>query len=384
LIEKLIRPVAQSRTRVDRRHARFFAVAVPLMSLVFVLFAGEVAVRIWHYLRWDIAFLDGQPRNLRNLSSISPDPVLGWRATPQYRFDGTRSTSNGAKYHVKTSQSAEGFRAFGNLASGRPRVFVIGDSFTQAPEDVSDGKTYYDQLKALGMEVFAYGGSGYGSLQEFMILDRYYNLVKPDLIVWQYSTNDLVNNSAELETASRINNNGMVRPYLVGATIRQLLPKSRAMAVQQVAIRYCRVCYILLNRYDRLRASVALDTVEMHTSPGESAYPMFVHAMVVTDTIMGMVRNRVGSVPVVGFIVGSGYPYGPEYVEALTAISRRHNIVLLDIQGAVSAAARGGRDVRAADGAHWSEEGHRVAGEALRHSLEASGVMVRLFHPGAS
>jgi hypothetical protein len=356
------------------------------MSLVFVLSAGEVIVRIWHYFRWDIAFLDGQPRNLRNLSSISPDPVLGWRATPNYRFDGIRSTSNGTKYHVKTSQSAEGFRAFGDLASSRPRVFVIGDSFTQAPEDVSDGKTYYDQLKTLGVEVFAYGGSGYGSLQEFMILDQYFDLVKPDLIVWQYASNDLVNNSPELETASKINNNGLVRPYLVDAAVQHLLPKSRAMAVQQVAIRYCRVCYILLNRYDRLRAAVALDTVEMHTSPGEPAYSMFVHAMDVTDTIMGMVRNRAGSVPVVGFIVSSSstYRYGPEYVETLTAISRKHNIVLLDIQGAVLAAERGGRDVRAADGGHWNEEGHRVAGEALRDSLEASGAIHHLLHPGPS
>jgi hypothetical protein len=101
----------------------------------------------------------------------------------------------------------------GDVASDKPRVFVIGDSFTQAPEDASDGKTYYSDLKKLGLEVFAYGGSGYGSLQEFMILDRYYNVVKPDLIVWQYSTNDVVNNSPELETASRVNNNGMVRPY---------------------------------------------------------------------------------------------------------------------------------------------------------------------------
>jgi hypothetical protein len=354
------------------------------MSLAFVLMAGEVAVRSWHYLRWDIAFLDGQPRNLGKLSSISPDPVLGWRATPNYGFEGIRRRSNGTTYHTKTSQTTEGFRLFGDLTSDRPRVFVIGDSFTQAPEDASDDKTYYSGLKALGLEVFAYGGSGYGSLQELMILDRYYNLVKPDLIVWQYSTNDLVNNSSELETASSINNNGTVRPYLIGGAIHYVLPTSRAMALQEFAIRYCRVCYILLNRYGRLRALVTLDTVEMHTSPGESAHPMFVRAMTVTDTIMGNVRNRVGLVPIVGFIVGSGYPYGPEYQDALIAISKRHNILLFDVQGAVSAAERGGRDVRAADGSHWNEEGHRIAGEALRYSLEASGVMRHLHHLGPS
>jgi len=40
-----------------------------------------------------------------------------------------------------------------------------------------------------------------------------------------------------------------------------------------------------------------------------------------------LVRNRVGSVPVVGFIVGSDTKsqYGPEYVETLTAVSQKHH-----------------------------------------------------------
>jgi hypothetical protein len=36
---------------------------------------------------------------------------------------------------------------------------------------------YYSHLNALRFEVPAYGGGGYGRLQEFMILDDYYNLV---------------------------------------------------------------------------------------------------------------------------------------------------------------------------------------------------------------
>jgi hypothetical protein len=111
---------------------------------------------------------------------------------------------------------------------------------------------------------------------------------------------------------------------------------------------------------------------------------MFLQAAAVTDTIMGMVRRRVGSVPVVGFIVGSGYPYGPEYVDALTAISKKHDIVLFDIEDAVLAAERAGRNIRAADGAHWNELGHQIAGEALEHSLETSGVLPHLLHPGPS
>ena len=104
---------------------------------------------------------------------------------------------------------------FGKLSSAKPRVFVIGDSFTQATA-ASDQQTYYAVLqRLLDVEVFAYGGGGYGSLQEFMILDRYLDLIKPSLILWQFCTNDFINNSPELETGSVINNNGIVRPYWV-------------------------------------------------------------------------------------------------------------------------------------------------------------------------
>jgi hypothetical protein len=265
------------------------------------------------------------------------------------------------------SQDKNGFRVFGDADSDRPRVFVIGDSFTQAVE-VSDDKAYYASLQE-AFEVFAHGGGGYGGLQEFMILDRFYDLIKPDLIVWQYSTNDLVNNLPELETASTINNNGLVRPYWVGGRVVHVLPKSFATTVREAALRYCRVCYFVLNRIDRLRARVSLNTVETETSPGERSHDLFRRAVDVTDQIMGMVRTRAGSVPIVGFIVDGGYPYGSEYVEALTEISQRHNILLLDVERPVVTAEAEGISVRAEDQSHWNETGHGIAGEALRYSL---------------
>ena len=81
---------------------------------------------------------------------------------------------------------------------------------------------------------------------------------------------------------------------------------------------------------------------------------------------MEQVRTRAGSVPIVGFIVGTGDPYGPEYEEGLKEISRRHNIILFDnIDRAVLNAEHKEAIVRAADGAHWNELGHHIAGEAI-------------------
>jgi hypothetical protein len=351
-----------------RKHAVF---ALPVLSITLLLLVGEVAIRVWHLVRWDISLLEGLPRNAGRMSSISADPQLGWRPTADYRFEGRKESADGSPYFVEVSQDANGFRVFGDPGSRKPKVLVIGDSFTQAV-DASDAKTYYAWLESLGLEVFAYGGGGYGTLQEFMVLQKYYDVIRPGLIVWQFSTNDLINNSPALEAASTINNNDMLRPYWVDGEIRYIVPRSSASSVRQTAHRYCRLCYMVLNRYDRVRADMSLQTVETETSPGEPASRLFADAERVTDGIMGMVREQVGSTPVVGFVVGAGDPYGPEYVDTLNAIAKKHDITMIDVEGAVLAAEQAGRIVRAADGAHWNEAGHQIAGQALAGALQST------------
>jgi hypothetical protein len=58
---------------------------------------------------------------------------------------------------------------------------------------VSDGDTYYAIIKRkLDAEVFAYGAGGFGTLQEYMILDRYVDMIHPSLILWQFCLNDFI------------------------------------------------------------------------------------------------------------------------------------------------------------------------------------------------
>jgi len=353
-------------SKKPRRYIRFL---LPLASLFLLLVMGELALRTWHYFRWHVSFLEGQPGDLRNLSPITVDAQLGWRATPNYRFSGKKRSADKTEYSVDMSQDANGFRMFGDLTSSARRVFVIGDSFTQAVQ-VSDDKTYYAPLKALNMNVFAYGGGGYGSLQEYMILDKYFDVIKPDLIIWQYSTNDIVNNSPELEAASTINNNDMVRPYLVDETVQYILPRNHAAALRLFALRYSRLLYIILNSMDRLRTTLPLHTVEMESSPGEVAHPQFLKALATTDEIIGKVRRRVGRVPIVGFIVGADkVVYGPEYIEGFQKVSLNHQVMLADVEYEVLKADRLGTVVIAEDKAHWNEMGHHIASLALTKFL---------------
>ena len=199
-----------------------------------------------------------------------------------------------------------------------------------------------------------------------MILDRYLDLIKPSLILWQFCTNDLINNSPELETGSVINNNGMVRPYWVNHQINYILPKQHAVDLQLLALQYCRLCYVVMNRLDRLQAANSKHTIETDTGVGKRAHAAFVESVKTTDEIMGMVRKRAGSTPIVGFLVGAWSPMGPEYVEAIDEVSRHNHILLLgDVDQAVQAGEEKGAVARAADGGHWNELGHRLAGEAI-------------------
>jgi hypothetical protein len=345
---------------------RYLTLLLPFLSVVFGVLAAEATLRFYHFLTWDISLIDGQPRKMGGLSPIIMDAELGWRATENYQHEGTRNNSAGKPYALKISQNRQGFRMFGQQSSGKPRVFVIGDSFTQATA-VSDDKTYYSVIsELLDIEVFAYGGGGYGTLQEWLIFDRYFDSLKPDLVLWQFSTNDFINNSPALETASRINNNGMIRPYWINHRIDYILPKQSMVNLRLFALQYCRICYVALSRVDRLFADKLKTTVETETSTGGSAHAAFRASVDITAEIMTMARRRAASIPMVGFIVGLGQPYGPEYEQGFKEISRSLKIILLDdVERAVLTAEQKGVVVRAADGAHWNESGHRIAGEAI-------------------
>lgn len=96
------------------------------------------------------------------------------------------------------------------------KILFVGDSITHAHE-VSTGKAYYDVFEELVKDqysVFAAGVGGYGNLQEYLIIKNLHSEIKPDIIFWQLSGNDAINNVFELERSQLNNNNQRPRPYL--------------------------------------------------------------------------------------------------------------------------------------------------------------------------
>ena len=58
--------------------------------------------------------------------------------------------------------------------------------------------------KELGIEVFAYGAGGYGTLQEYLILDEVIDEIQPTTMFWQFCNNDFTDNDHALEVASTL------------------------------------------------------------------------------------------------------------------------------------------------------------------------------------
>ena len=345
--------------------------------LLFVI--GEASFRAYRFYKDTIR---RSQASSQHSSPLSLDKKLGWRSTENYTSEENEKDAAGVKHSVRYETGNYGFRVFGDPTSKKTKVFFIGDSFTQGRQ-VSNDETYYEVLqKELPIEVFAYGGSGYGTLQEYMILDEYIDLIKPNVIIWQYCSNDFINNSFALEMSSRVNNNGMRRPYMTEeGEVVYLTPKMFSN-LRYVANEYSYFLYFLLSRFDKLAArlsqengSIPLEgkTVETEIHAQGQEHAGFQSSARTTNEIMKMVRKRSGDTKIVTFSADDESPYYEEFQH----ISQKNGIEFIDgVPQAVHAAEEKGLTVRAADNAHWNDLGHRLVAEKIEEHLRTHGVII--------
>jgi hypothetical protein len=262
---------------------------------------------------------------------------------------------------VPYTAAAHGFRRFGALDIRRPRILVIGDSFTQA-YNVPDGNAYFDHLaRALPhVEFFVFGALGYGTLQEYMILDRYLDRIRPDLILWQFTSNDLVNNDPELERLTLANGNGMWRPFYVNGRIEVRYPSRAGWLVgRSYVLRYLHVNLKLLRalRFDQV-------SLEYRAFPD---HPLYRRAVRTTSTIVGLAAKRAGGARIVMFSVDA-----PEWVgDAFASVAAEHKIpYIAEVPVAIAKAkAAGVRVDNLPDDGHWTSAGHAVAAHTILEFL---------------
>jgi lysophospholipase L1-like esterase len=363
-----------------RRRPWLIRAGLLILSLLLVLLSCELAIRIYQYARYQIPII-GNTLNQSAAEKLHPiarlpnilDQRLGWRGTPNYRYQGQELNPDGSTYALVVSKNSMGFRAFGAVSTSKPKIFVLGDSFTEALQ-VSDNEPYYAIVgKVLNCEIFAAGSNGYGSLQEYMLLDQFIDQIHPDLILWQFCYNDFMDNSYNLGLQWKAGSLSLERPFWQNGKIVYRVPRPFPW-LYIVANRWSRFLPLLTTRLDRLLAPPPGEDLLLKAilQQGDK-HPGFAEAVIITDQIMNKVADRAGPTPVVVF--ESGTTASPFY-PAVQKIATRHGMFFVkNLPGVLDLEEQKGRRLYSRDKIHWNQEGHRLVAETLCQFLNESNLL---------
>ncbi|MCX5704072.1 MAG: GDSL-type esterase/lipase family protein, partial [Candidatus Omnitrophica bacterium] len=264
----------------------------------------------------------------------------------------------------------KGKKVFGDRFTAKYKIFFIGVSFTEGC-GVDEESMYCNIIaKNLNAEAFVYGGSGYGTLQEYMVLNRYIDEIKPDLIVLQVCTNDFINNLWELESASFYNNDLMTRPYFVDGKIEYRFPKF-PWKLRMFLYSHSRFTYLLGHSLDRFLAELCkkgfLHSVDEDIIKKGMDFDNFKKAVNATDTLIKKMKERAGQVPIVAFTVNDHR----NFLEQFRRIFQENGIEFIeDVPKEIRKKSIKGIKVYLEKQWHWSESGHRICGDLLSKRLQ--------------
>ncbi|MDX2133865.1 MAG: SGNH/GDSL hydrolase family protein [Saprospiraceae bacterium] len=295
--------------------------------------------------------------------TTTSDPELGSRAIENFVWKGSVNDVDDHPYELNFSTDDRGFRMFGNPNTTKKKVLFIGDSFTHAIE-VSNDKTFYGLVAdSLDIEVFAYGCRGYNTLQEWLLLEKYLPIIKPDLVVLQFCSNDFINNHYELESHSLYNNNRRYRPYLQ-ADDSMVFRAPAKIGWQWLSDRSMFFDFIF-SRSERLLDPYLLkDNASENkiTALGKGHEP-FAESVQVTERLLRRFRDTL--LPEARLLVFT-VDHTEPFLSELSHICYRLDIPFAGfIPNKLDERIANGETVMALDGAHWNETGHRVAAGVL-------------------
>ncbi len=170
-------------------------------------------------------------RELRSERSLTYryDAELGWAPVANSSSEVTTART------IHASHNSLGFRDIAFERDGRPTVLFIGDSFVWGVDAEADER-FTDLLRARlpGLNIVNAGVSGYGTDQEYLLLQRIWPAIQPSAVVLIFCTdNDRFDNTTDIRY------DGYHKPYFAidanGALVLrgQPVPKSRQLYIKE-------------------------------------------------------------------------------------------------------------------------------------------------------
>ncbi len=345
------------------RKILFYAIGwLFVLSLVWIV--GEVITRM--YFAAEVVVVPKVPPP-PPYNTAMPDDKLGWKPKGNYQYEGTMKDQAGVEYALSLSTNKDGFRMYGNPKTDKQKVFFLGDSYIQSVE-VSDDKVFYKHIQdSLEVEVFAYGMSGFGTMQEYLILEEFVDEIQPDILVVQTCSNDFLDNHAPLELVSNYQiSTDKRRPYLnKDGAIYYHDPKPMWEYMQD----YSKFLALVLKRWNNVEQNteITIPAEQLIVEQGRD-YELYDYSVNVTEQLFQKIANKAGeNTQIIVYDADHYQPYVDEY-------QRISKMIGADFTNAPAQALvqqeSSGVTVRSSDGYHWNEKGHKVVANAMIEVLK--------------
>ena len=186
--------MGMKRVVITFRNAFIYCVATTLV--IFVL--GEVSCR----LIWGLRLYDTSERAL----NYNYHSRYGW-----FPEKGAKQIYRGGTKQIKINNNSYGFRDAEPDLSKTNRIVALGDSFVWG-YDVDYGERFTEIVAAQlpSWDVVNLGVGGYGTDQEYLILEDYFDILKPKIVILVFTVdNDFIDNSTNYVYE------GYYKPYFV-------------------------------------------------------------------------------------------------------------------------------------------------------------------------
>jgi hypothetical protein len=211
-----------SPTAAGRIRRFFVSLGPPLLVTIATLIGLELALRL-------ADFRELREGNSERSLSYRYDAGLGWAPIP----NSISTVTNARTIHVQ--HNSLGLRDQEFQSDGRPAIMFLGDSLVWGLDAEADER-FSEILKPRipNYRVVPAGVSGYGTDQEYLLLQRLWPTIKPAIVVLMFCTqNDREDNS------TNIRYEGYHKPYFVitsGGELQregQPVPPSRLQSIKE-------------------------------------------------------------------------------------------------------------------------------------------------------
>jgi hypothetical protein len=156
------------------------------------------------------------------------DAELGWAPIP----NSSSAVTTARTIHVQ--HNSLGFRDIEFKRDARPTMLVIGDSFVWGV-DAEAGERFTDLMRSRlsNYTIVNAGVSGYGTDQEYLLLQRIWKTIQPSVVILIFCTDN-----DRLDNGTNIRYDGYQKPYFATAADGTLelrgqpVPKSRQLYIK--------------------------------------------------------------------------------------------------------------------------------------------------------